>query len=107
MGCSREKGKTQHPPQLPTGLVEQRQAGPQLSHQNPRLASSIEVQLARRAASAPGRRRGGSAVRVCARVCAFRSSCSTGYCKTPSVAPCARPVGPCCLPNVHIAVCTV
>ncbi|XP_010846439.1 PREDICTED: protein Dok-7 [Bison bison bison] len=42
MGCSREKGKTQ-PPHMPTRLVKQRQAGPQLRRQNPRLASFIRA----------------------------------------------------------------
>ena len=46
-------------------------------------------------------------MRVCGHMCvfSFRSSCITGYCKTPSVAPCAGPVGPCRLPNVHVALC--
>lgn len=64
MGCSREKGKTQ-PPHMPTRLVKQRQAGPQLRRQNPRLASFI------RAASSQCCVGCGQVVRVCAwaRVC--------------------------------------
>ena len=101
------------PPHMPTRLVKQRRASPQLCRQNPRHL--LSAQLAHSAASASGRRRSGSVVRVCVcghmRVCghmcvfSFRSSCITGYCKTPSVAPCAGPVGPCRLPNVHVALC--
>lgn len=93
----------------PTRLVKQRRAGPQLSHQNARLASLIAAQLAH-VLLASGRRR---AAQLCVctvgtRMWSLSDSCALQvYRKTVSMAPCAGTGGPCCVPNVCVAVCTL